>query len=270
MVVKLKAFEQLASLKPTGHKRLGGIAFTLIELLVVIGIIGILAAMLMPALSRAKEAGRRIACLNNLHEIGYALKMNVDDNDGQFPLRSQPGHCWPQQLYDDYGGNVNLLRCPSDGPGTPMTWGTGLTNCPGDAAPRSYIINGFNDYFADKFGITDWGTLEGLMFTNIIKENVVIRPSDTIIFGEKQTSAGDYYMDTLEPDPSNPAVIGNDLANIAEQSRHDSNGGGSNSGGSNYTFMDGSSRFLNYPTSLDPLNLWCISDADRALYHVGN
>ncbi|MGA2801614.1 MAG: prepilin-type N-terminal cleavage/methylation domain-containing protein [Verrucomicrobiota bacterium] len=267
--MKLKAFEQLASLKPTGHKRLGGIAFTLIELLVVIAIIGILAAMLLPSLACAKEAGRRIACLNNLHEIGYAFKMNVDDNDGKLPQRAIQGR-WPQQLYDDYGGKVNLLRCPSDGPGTPMTWETNSITYPGDAAPRSYIINGFNDYFSGISGITDWGSLQSFMFTNIMKENVIFRPSDTIIFGEKQTTAGDYYMDTLEPDPSNPIVIGNDLANIAEQSRHGCGTPGSNSGGSNYTFMDGSSRFLNYPTSLNPLNLWCISDADRALYHVGN
>jgi prepilin-type N-terminal cleavage/methylation domain-containing protein len=266
MVVKLKAFEQLASLKPTGHKRLGGIAFTLIELLVVIGIIGILAAMLLPALSSAKEAGRRIACINNLHEIGYALKMNVDDNNGQLPIRSLPNSCWPQQLYDDYGGKVNLLRCPSDGQ-NPSTWGTDPTNHPGDAAPRSYIINGWDDYFVNEFGVTDWGTLESLMFTNTMNENVVIRPSDTIVFGEKATSEPDYYMDILEPGSGG---IGNDFTHIVEQSRHSYGRPGSNSGGSDYTFMDGSTRFLLYPTSLNPLNLWCISDADRARYYVGN
>ena len=144
-----------------------------------------------------------------------------------------------------------------------MTWETDSTNYPGDAAPRSYIINGCNDYFADAFGFTDWSTLESLMFANSMKENVVLLPSSTIALGEKQTSAPDYYMDALENG-------GNDFTGIAEQSRHDGAGAGTHSGGSNYTFMDGSARFLKFPTSVDPLNLWCISATNQGKYVVPN
>ena len=101
--------------------------FTLIELLVVIAIIGILAAILLPALSRAREAARRASCVNNLKQFGIVFKMYAGESGGLFPRPAHYGSVrsdtrssaiWSapagSAIYPEYIADLDIARCPSD------------------------------------------------------------------------------------------------------------------------------------------------------------
>jgi prepilin-type processing-associated H-X9-DG protein/prepilin-type N-terminal cleavage/methylation domain-containing protein len=163
-------------------------AFTLIELLIVVAIIGILAALLLPVLARAKAAGQRAACENNLRQLGLAAEIYLGDNAGYFFYCSRPAVSTGQQWWFGWlaaGTEGQRAFDLSTGALFPYLHGSNVRLCPSPVwSSPQFKSKGTNVIFSYGCNAYLCAAQNAAQSKMPVSLNKISRPADTALFAD--------------------------------------------------------------------------------------
>jgi len=170
--------------------------FALIELLVVIAIIAILAGLLFPVFARARDRARDTACLSNARQIGMAVRMYVDDNEGCWPIfhayHTGHPHLGIEVALMPYAKDSDIFRCPSDN-GGPALDGTGHSTYH-SAFGCSYRF--IKSCFSIVNGVSTENDRVLNRPTRIVRDGLFVAPANTRIIRDEMMPWADPKVDT--------------------------------------------------------------------------
>lgn len=251
-------------------KRAKAQGFTLIELLVVIAIIAILAALLLPALSRAQESSRQTKCASNLKQWGVAERLYLDDNQGLFPLSVIPA--FPPITPPSYNDkaltwlDLTDIQVMSEQKGTSYGLNAWFNALPAYVASKplwQYTVNGASATFNTapsiylcptsallpldstipsgqivfNYAMNSKGIPDSAPAGTVLKESSIVHPSAFVLFSEVRTHQSDlpyYGIGSV-----NQSILGSsECYTTRESARHDVGG--------NIVFSDGHVKYYKY------------------------